>query len=77
MLEYQIGAKSKARVRLFHCIPSAYFLHTFLRIYIYIDTKTRESARRRATPRVEKSAFVLIVLFSSLSGSITICNNKK
>ena len=32
-------------------------------ISIYLDTKTRESARRRATPRVEKSAFVLIVLF--------------
>ena len=37
----------------------AYLLH----ISIYLDTKTRESARRRATPRVEKSAFVLIVLF--------------
>ena len=35
MLEYQIGTKSKARVRLLHCIPSAYFLHTFLRIYIF------------------------------------------
>lgn len=32
-------------------------------ISIYLDTKTRESARRRATPRVEQSAFVLIVLF--------------
>ena len=32
-------------------------------ISIYLDTKTRESARRRATLRVEKSAFVLIVLF--------------
>ena len=32
-------------------------------ISIYFDTKTRESARRRATPRVEQSAFVLIVLF--------------
>jgi hypothetical protein len=55
--------KSKGRVRLLDCIPSAYFLHTFIRICIYLDTKTRESARRRATPRVEQSAFVLIVLF--------------
>ena len=47
-------------------------------ISIYLDTKTRESARRRATPRVEKSAFVLIVLFFfSVWEYITICKNKK
>ena len=35
-------------------------------ISIYLDTKTRESARRRATPRVEKSAFVLVLFFFSV-----------